>query len=57
VLYYCFTALLFWSSLLTTLWLEYDAPTIALGIAWLTAKFYDFAPATGALKKKKGRRH
>jgi hypothetical protein len=33
------------NSLLTTLWLEYDAPTIAFGIAWLTAKFFDFAPS------------
>ena len=31
-------------SVVTTLWLEYDAPTIAFGIAWLTAKFYNFAP-------------
>jgi len=30
------------NSFLTTLWLEYDAPTIAFGIVWLTAKFYDF---------------
>uniref|UniRef100_A0A7S0HYX2 Cyclin N-terminal domain-containing protein n=1 Tax=Hanusia phi TaxID=3032 RepID=A0A7S0HYX2_9CRYP len=39
------------NSLHTTLWLEYDAPTIAIGAVWLSAKFYGFAGEPGWWKK------
>mmetsp|Transcript_34011 Transcript_34011/g.52992 ORF Transcript_34011/g.52992 Transcript_34011/m.52992 type:complete len:443 (+) Transcript_34011:44-1372(+) len=38
-------------SLYTTLWLEYDAPTIALGLVWLTCKYYSFAGSVGWWKR------
>jgi len=34
-------------SLYTTLWLQYDAPTIALGMVHLTAKYYNYGGAPG----------
>mmetsp|Transcript_39088 Transcript_39088/g.96206 ORF Transcript_39088/g.96206 Transcript_39088/m.96206 type:complete len:437 (+) Transcript_39088:94-1404(+) len=35
------------ASLLTTLWLQYDAPTIAIGIVWMTSKFFYYAGKKG----------